>query len=309
MLDFQPVDLSMKELVDSYTFKYGEGSCQHSFVSSFCLNHKYGDMFCEYDGFLYTLRSRLCTDDERVYLFPHGDRSRIRSAIQNVIDDAHEHNMRVRFETLTESAKNLVCELFPGKFTAEANRDYSEYFYRTEELINLPGHTFESKRREIRKFFKDYEGRYEVLRISPEHIDMIRDFHKKWIEGKTHSVHDISYQQGLVNDKDSLQLELNHFFELGLDGIVIFIDGVLCGYVFGVPLNNECFDGIAEKGNADIPHIYKVILYEFLRNCCSGYKYLNMEEDLGVEGIRNMKMMYKPEFLTDKFLVYENEKK
>ena len=39
MLDFQPVTLGIKKLVVSYTFKYSEGSCQHSFVSSWCLRH------------------------------------------------------------------------------------------------------------------------------------------------------------------------------------------------------------------------------------------------------------------------------
>ncbi|MBQ9434058.1 MAG: hypothetical protein IJU26_07570 [Synergistaceae bacterium] len=58
MLDFQPVTLGIKELVVSYTFKYGEGSCQHSFVSSWCLRHKYADEFCEHNAFLYTLRAK-----------------------------------------------------------------------------------------------------------------------------------------------------------------------------------------------------------------------------------------------------------
>ena len=32
MLNFQPVTLGIKELVESYTFKDSEGFCQHSFV-------------------------------------------------------------------------------------------------------------------------------------------------------------------------------------------------------------------------------------------------------------------------------------
>ena len=44
-----------------------------------------------------------------------------------------------------------------------------------------------------------------------------------------------------------------------------------------------------------------------MKKCCTGYKYLNTEEDLGFEGLREMKMMYKPDFMIDKFIVYENE--
>ena len=307
MLEFQPVDFRIKELVDSYTFKYGEGSCQHSFVSSFCLNHKYGDMFCERDNYLYTLRSKLCTPNERIYLFPHGERNGIKSAIQNVIDDAHEHNTRVKFETLTESAKNLVCELFPGKFTVEPRRDYSEYIYSTEKLITLEGHAFESKRHDIRKFFHDYEGRCEIFRILPEHLSLIWDFQEKWLEEKIHTHEDIEYKRMLEKENYAVQVALNHFFELGLFGIVVFIDGVVCGYNIGSPLNSECCDGFAEKGDSSIPNIYKVVRNEFVKKCCTGYKYLNTEEDLGFEGLREMKMMYKPDFMIDKFIVYENE--
>ena len=307
MLDFKPVDFSMKELVDSYTSRYGEGSCQHSFVSSFYFNHKYGDMFCEHDNYLYTLRSKLCTQNERVYLFPHGERNGIKNAVQNVINDAHEHNARVRFETLTENAKDLVCELFPGKFTVVYNRDYSEYIYSTEKLIRLEGHAFKPKRNEIHKFFRDYEGRCEILRILPEHIELIRDFHKKWMEQKISSEFDIYYKNGLYNDNDAVQVGLDHFFELGLDGIVVLIDGIVCGYNFGAALSHECFDDIAEKGDLSIQHIYKVIRNEFVKICCSGYKYVNLEEDLGIEGLRSMKLIYSPDFMIDKFLLYENE--
>lgn len=73
MLDFQHINLSMKRMIDSYTFKYGGNSCQYSFASSFYLEHKYGDMFCEHDGFLYILRSKRCNANERVYLFPLGE--------------------------------------------------------------------------------------------------------------------------------------------------------------------------------------------------------------------------------------------
>ena len=78
MLDFQRITQDMKTLVDSYASKYGE-----------------------HEGFLHTLRANLCNDIERVYLFSHGprnDTSTLRRALQNIIDDAHSHNCRVKFQ-------------------------------------------------------------------------------------------------------------------------------------------------------------------------------------------------------------------
>lgn len=309
MLNFQPVSLDLKELADSYTFKYGEGSCQHSFVSSWCLRHKYGDSFCEHNGFLYTLRSKLCTENERVYLFPYGDRKNteaVRSAVQNIIDDAHENNSSVKFMTLTESAKDLVLGLFPEKFSAFYSRDYAEYIYTAESLITMSGCHLKNKRNSVNNFFRDYDGRIEVARISPEHIEMIRDFQGEWLDERLVYENNPLLELQLEQEDDAVQCALDDFFELGLSGIVIFIDGELKGYMYGAPLSADCFDMISGKGSFDVPNISTVLKRECVRLCCESYSYVNFEEDLGIEGLRTMKTEYMPLRLIEKFIVTEN---
>ena len=309
MLNFQPLTLGMKTLADSYTFKYGEGSCQHSFVSSWSLRHKYGDEFCEHDGFLYTLRRKLCSDGERVYLFPLGprdDTDALRQAVQNVIDDAHSHNCRVKFRTVTESAKDIITAMFPGRFTAEFNRDYSEYVCNVDELFNLDGHGRAVKRKNIHQFHRVYEGRYEARLIAPEHIDMVRDFQDRWLEDRLSAVDDPAHAEQLRQDNECIQCVLDDFFELGVSGIVMFVDGKLAGYSYGFPLSDTVFEADAEKADRNIPAIYTAIKHEFLRMCMSlGFTYCNFEEDLGDEGLRTLKTRDRPSYMIDKFTVTE----
>ncbi|MBQ7593137.1 MAG: DUF2156 domain-containing protein [Synergistaceae bacterium] len=329
MLDFQPVSLDMKALIDSYTFKFGEGSCQHSFVSSFCLAGKYGDMFCEHDNFLYTLRAKKCSDKERVYLFPHGKRDNLKLAMQNILDDAHAHNSHVKFETLTRRAMEIVSELFPGKFSVngnnelinsetltpevnyssiEGNRDFSEYVFSVENLVNLPGPALARKRQDVKKFFRDYEGHYEITRITPEHIDLIRNFQAQWFEKKSLSEYDLSHDALLDHENEGIMTALDNFSALGLSGIILFIDGEVKGYAYGAPLSEKVFDGIVQKGDRNITNIYKVLTFaEATRLRSDGYEYLNMEEDLGIEGLRSMKTRYQPAYMIEKFILTENE--
>ena len=96
MLDFKPVNFEMKRTVQNYTFKYGENSCQHSFVSSMLLYEKYGDMFCEKDNFLYTLRSKKSNDIYRIYL-----------------EELHS-NFRIDFDMMIDNA-SLVVEKYGMK--------------------------------------------------------------------------------------------------------------------------------------------------------------------------------------------------
>ena len=76
---FEPVRLEDTGRIYRYTSVYGEGSCQHSPVSMYSLWEKYEDCVCEGDGFLYTLRRRLCDETYRVYLAPLGGARRPRA--------------------------------------------------------------------------------------------------------------------------------------------------------------------------------------------------------------------------------------
>ena len=307
-MQFRHMTLDMKELIDSYTFRYGEGSCQHSFVSSFCYRRKYGDMFCEKDNFLYTLRSLKCTDSERRYLFPHGDRSNIyalRQAIMNVIDDAHEHNARVRFETLTASAKDIVCSLFPGQFTVEARRDYAEYIYTSESMRTYAGAKLAYKRRDYQRFLRDYEGRHEAARITPKDIDDIREFQSEWLNAKLSDAVDSDGKAQIMNEDKNVNIALDNFEFLGLSGVMVKIDGRIKGYAYGAKLSDDYFNDINENCDHTIPNIYPFLRHELARLCCDEYKYINFEEDVGSESLRTAKNHYKPAFLIDKFILCE----
>ena len=75
--------------------------------------------------------------------------------------------------------------------------------------------------------------------------------------------------------------------------------------MYGSPLSPECFDAISGKGDENIPNISAVLKREFARLCCSGFKYVNFEEDLGVEGLRRMKTLYMPAYMINKFILTE----
>lgn len=307
MLCFEPLTIAARSALEPYYHQYGEGSCQHSFVSSFCMNGKYGDQVCVRDGFLYTLRSGLCSAPERVYLFPLGERNRedaLGRAVENVLLDAREHGCRLRFETVTESAAELLLRLFPGRFLIEENRDCAEYLYTYEKLALLPGHGMASKRHDISTFERQYAGRYEVCPIrTEEQVEEIRPFQAWWKEMKMARQEDVQ----LALEDGAIRRGLDHFFELGLSGILVYIDGRLSGYAYGAPLSDGSYDVMIEKGDRSVPDIYKILNRDLVRLCCGGTAWINREEDLGVEGLRRAKLSYKPDRLIRKFSVREAE--
>lgn len=308
MLDFQPITPGIKVLADSYTFKYGEGSCQHSFVSSWTLRHKYGDSFCEHEGFLYTLREKLCNDSERVYLFPFGPRNdpdRLRQAVQNVLDDTHAHNCRAKFQTVTQSARDAITAMFPGMFMQEYSRNWSEYIYDAQILATYSGAKMAYKRRDFQRFGRDYYGRVETVIMTEAHIQAVRDFQAEWLKAKLDGSNDPAERAQVLGEDVGIQVAFDDWTMLGLTGIVILVDGAVRGYAYGARLSEDYVDEINENCDKDFPNIYPFAKHEFARLCCQGIKYLNFEEDIGSETLRSAKQHYKPVFLLDKYILTE----
>lgn len=301
MLAFHEITLNDKATVDAYFRRYGENSCQHSFVSLYCMQRKYGDRICQQDGCLHILRSGRGSARERVYLFPMGARPDLAQAVGRIRRDAHAHGAAVRFETLTRAAAELLEKLYPGEFEIEPCRDYAEYLYTRERLAFLPGAEMASKRHDVNTFFRDYGDRTRIGPIRPEHIEPIRAFQKVWLESRNHGQEDVQ----LECENEAIQRGLDQFGALGLSGIVVFIDGAMAGYAYGAPLSDDCYDVLIEKGDRRYPDIYRVLNRDLVRLCCGDYAWINREEDVGAPGLRTAKLSYKPDRLLEKFIARE----
>ena len=306
MLDFKPFNIESKNILEPYYFQYGEGSCQHSFTSSFCMKEKYGDCYDIKDDFLFVFRSKRSAAGKRVYLFPLGDikdPSAACRAVDRVIEDAHERGAKVVFETVTKNACDFLYRYYEKTFYIEEKRENAEYIFSREKLTELGGKDFEEKRWEIHKFQKEYEGRFKIERMNDSHFIQIKDFTEKWYRIYSSPEN----QNQLSAEKSALNFALDNFDQLGLDGIVILIDNKIAAYALGMKLNRTYYDGFMEKADRTYKYIYKTLNHSVAKYCSSKIKWLNWEEDLGNEGLRKMKLSWKPEFLIKKFLATEKD--
>lgn len=297
---FRSITINDYDLVWKHCSRYGENSCQHSFINMFTLFEKYGSEISADDDFLYVLRGHLCTESERVYLFPMGGGD-AKSAVERILEDAHSHSARVRFETVTSEKAAWLEREFPGVFSIRENRDYAEYIHLSDNLANLPGKAFASKRYDANLFRRKYEGRMSEIIITKEHIAEILDFERKWLCENQES-HD---KEALELEYREIELQLKYFDELKISGLIIRIDGITQGFVYGAPISDECYDVLIEKGNREFNDIYRILHQDIVRLCAMDYKYINREEDVGAEGLRKAKLSYKPDILLNKYIAAE----
>lgn len=297
---FRDIEVGDYDKIQRYCDLFGENSCQHSFINMFTLNEKYGSQYCEENGFLYVLRSGLCGEGFRTYLFPMGDGDR-RGAVQRLLEDAHSYRAKVRFQTVTEEKRDWLGREFPDIFQSHEVRDYAEYIHLSSNLANLPGRKFSQKRSDARTMRRLYEGRMEEVPLDREHFDEVLDFERKWLAA-SQETHDA---EALMLEYREIEKQLANFETLRISGLILRIDGAIQGFVYGAPISGNCYDVLIEKGNREIPHIYRVLHQDIVRMCAMDYMYINREEDVGVPGLRASKLSYKPDILLTKYIVEE----
>ena len=94
---------------------------------------------------------------------------------------------------------------------------------------------------------------------------------------------------------------LRLFEELGLTGGVLRVDGEIVAFTIGEAVNDDTFVVHIEKAYAEVEGSYTMINQQFVEHELLGkYRYVNREDDVGLEGLRKAKLSYKPVFLVEK---------
>jgi uncharacterized protein len=183
-----------------------------------------------------------------------------------------------------------------GELLAEEDPDNADYVYRTQELIQLPGHKYDGKRNHIRNFTRSYDFTYAAidLRSLPEVVD----FQRRWFATRGRSdLPGLAAEDRAVNDL------LRHYHDLPVTGATIRVDGRIEAFAIGSQLNQDTALVIAEKANSEIRGLYQAMNQMFCENTFSQYAWVNREQDAGDAGLRRAKLSYCPHHMVAKYRV------
>ena len=106
-----------------------------------------------------------------------------------------------------------------------------------------------------------------------------------------------------IAEQFAINTYFSHFRELGLAGGIIRTEGKIIALTLGERLNSDTFCVHIEKADTAYAGIYAGINNLFVRSSMDGMKYVNREEDLGIEGLRKAKLSYHPAFILRKYTV------
>lgn len=252
---------------------------------------------------------RWAVEDEVLYIFssvddvlaawqPIGSQDKIQVAITKILQVAEENrDKKFMFVVVEKIFADELAKYPHAKFNITAERDNFDYVYLAQDLINLSGRKFHSKKNHLNAFKKEYpDAKY--LPITEEIIPKCREELNSWYENHKRNNPDdpfICYEQAAIHEI------FDHFDKFKLKGGAILLNDKVVAFTFGEKLNSDTAVIHVEKADPTIRGIYAAINQKFVENEWSDMIYINREEDMGIEGLRQAKESYRPIKLIEKF--------
>jgi hypothetical protein len=104
-------------------------------------------------------------------------------------------------------------------------------------------------------------------------------------------------------EKAAIKKAFDHFRELEMEGMLLRCNGETVALALGSRLSGDTFDIHFEKALDTADGAYAAInngFAAYLREKYPDVRFLNREDDLGIEGLRKAKLSYNPHHLLEK---------
>lgn len=291
MLQFKKPELTDRTWIQELHQCSGFRGAEYTFANLYLWSSYYGEV-CAYHGFLC---QRLNYKNVHQYLYPAGCGD-VKPVLDRLWQDSRDCGEPFVIRSLTEETVQTLQTLYPGRFILEENRDAFDYLYEIDTLAELAGKKYQAKRNHINRFTENHPDWFTQV-ITPENLDVCRSVMDRWMEGHVGS-----------DDKRAMDKAFDHYEALGFEGILLYAaPGEPVAFSMGNRISTDTFDVNFEKAFADVQGAYPMINREFARFIRANHpeiRYLNREDDMGVEGLRKAKESYHP-ILLKKYVARE----
>jgi hypothetical protein len=225
-------------------------------------------------------------------------------SIQTIFDYLRTYGKPTRLVHVPE----FVIEKISHKenLNIEEEVDYHEYIMASQQLANLEGSTHSRIRRKVNRFLREVEGKkLEIKSLdlsSPEVKDLWRDSISHW-QKKYPNANDPQDSEG-----QALEATLKHSSQLSTLNLCLFVDGELFGVIlYHLSVDRKHFIINHFRVNYDIPFIFDYMTNQIAERAIKeAVPFINMEMDLGIEGLRQHKMGLRPVHFFKKFTITPN---
>lgn len=298
MINFHRLRLDKKEQYEAVLLNGPVRGCEYSFANLYLWGRQEAAFIHGCVAFFAHFYGR------SVYPYPIGGGDR-RAVVAEILEDARERGIPCRITNMTTADKQELEEWFPGLFHCRTDRNGFDYVYDIKDLAELKGRKFQKKRNHLNRFRLEHpEARVQALTsdVLPRVQDMVND----WYLGRMDDDPNGNYMLESI----AMARAFQNYDELEMEGLALLEGDKVLGLTMGSRLLPDTFDVHFEKAREDVDGAYAAVNNEFARYLREKYpevRFLDREDDLGLEGLRKAKLSYNPHHMVEKFWAYRME--
>ena len=301
MISFKNVTLCDKPWVDEIVRAENSRSADYNFGNIFIWDRYYRQLICRFGDRMLT---KLRYEGSPAFVFPIGS-GPLRPAVEALREFADSRGYPLVIRGITAGHREQLEAEYPGRFRFEPETKNFDYIYRAEKLATYAGKSMHGKKNHCNRFEAEHDWRFVPLtrELIPGCLDMMVVWNE---ENRDRLDSSIRYEH------DALIRAFAAYERLGLEGGVLYADEKIVGFSLGEMASSDTFDVHFEKAEIAMNGAYPMVCRELTRMLMDKYPalaYMNREDDMGLDALRQSKLSYKPEYLLEKYIARENDEK
>lgn len=294
MVEFRTVTLCDKAWVDEIVMKENSPSADYNFGNIYIWDKHYRQLICRFGDRMLT---KLRYEGKPAFVFPIGT-GPLRPAIEELRQVSQHKGCPLCIRGVTEAHKLLLENEYPGCFEFSLEEGYADYVYLAEKLSSFSGKSLHGKKNHCNRF--EAENDWDFVPLCRELIPGCLDMLDMWTEENS-----LRLDKSVAYEHDAIIRAFAAYERLGLEGGVLRSSGKIVGFTLGEFACKDTFDVHFEKADIELNGAYPMVCREFTRMLMGKHpdlKYMNREDDMGLESLRRSKLSYKPEYLLNKYM-------
>ncbi|MDR2398296.1 MAG: phosphatidylglycerol lysyltransferase domain-containing protein [Spirochaetaceae bacterium] len=270
---FAPLDFTFQAALHERLYPLPDGVSEYTFANLYLFRNRYHYVLSLHKECLILSGER---GDARFFMCP-GDVPE-----KEALDELFRTHAYWKGISESVATANQECLAQWGIAVTE-DRDNFDYLYLRTDLAELPGKKYHKKRNLVNAFLSAYPNHAHAP-LTGELLPDAMTVLNRWREDK-----------GEAGDYEAAKEALERFRDLGMQGRVFYIDGNPVGWCLGETVaQGTSFALHFEKALDKFKGIYQFMNQTFASSLPETLRYINREQDLGDEGLRQAKMTYRP---------------
>lgn len=294
MISFKTVTLCDKGWIDEIVMAEGSRSADYNFGNIYIWDQRYRQLVGRAEGRMLT---KLRYEGQPAFVFPIGT-GPLKSAIETLREFAAMRGYKpFCLRGVTEEHRALLEREYPGRFAFTEDTDNADYLYEAEKLATYAGKALHGKKNHCNRFEAENDWRFVPLTraLIPGCLDML----DVWLEENSGRL-----EKSVAYEHAAIVRAFAAYEKLGLEGGVLYANDRIVGFSLGEMCCADTFDVHFEKAEGSLNGAYPMTCRELTRMMMARHpelRYVNREDDMGIEALRRSKESYKPAFLLKKY--------